>query len=43
MRILRTSSRIQDKDQNGQAYFLDDAGIQAKMAATQTQIDNNCN
>lgn len=43
MRILRTTSRIQDKDANGEPYFLDEAGIQAKMASTQQQIDNNCN
>lgn len=43
MRILRTTSRIQDKDADGEAYFLDEAGIQAKMSATQRQIDNNCN
>ncbi len=43
MRILRTTSRIQDKDADGEPYFLDEAGIQAKMAATQRQIDNNCN
>ncbi len=42
MRILRTTSRIQDKDADGEAYFLDEAGIQAKMAQTQQQIDNNC-
>ena len=42
MRILRTTSRIQDKDENGEAYFLDEAGIQAKIAQTQQQIDNNC-
>ena len=42
MRILRTTSRIQDKDANGEAYFLDEAAIQAKMTATQRQIDNNC-
>jgi flagellum-specific peptidoglycan hydrolase FlgJ len=43
MRILRSTSRIQDKDENGEPYFLDEAGIQAKMAQTQQQIDNNCN
>jgi flagellum-specific peptidoglycan hydrolase FlgJ len=43
MRILRTTSRIQDKDADGEAYFLDEAGIQAKMTATQRQIDDNCN
>ena len=43
MRILRTTSRIQDKDENGEPYFLDESGIQAKMAATQQQIENNCN
>lgn len=43
MRILSTTSRIQDKDANGEPYFLDEAGIQAKMAATQQQIDANCN
>lgn len=42
MRILRTTSRIQDKDANGEAYFLDEAAIQAKMTATQGQIDKNC-
>jgi flagellum-specific peptidoglycan hydrolase FlgJ len=43
MRILRSTSRIQDKDANGEPYFLDEAGIAAKMAATQQQIDSNCN
>lgn len=42
MRILKTTSRIQDKDANGEAYFLDEAGIQAKIAQTQQQIENNC-
>ncbi len=42
MRILRTTSRIQDKDADGEAYFLDEAGIKAKMAGTQRQIDDNC-
>lgn len=42
MRILKTTSRIQAKDDKGEAYFLDEAGIQAKMAETQKQIDNNC-
>ena len=42
MRILRTTSRIQDKDANGEPYFLDEAGIEAKIAETQRQIDNNC-
>ncbi len=43
MRILRSTSRIQDKDENGEPYFLDESAIQAKMADTQRQIDNNCN
>ena len=43
MRILSTTSRIQDKDANGEPYFLDESAIQAKMMATQAQIDNNCN
>jgi hypothetical protein len=43
MRILRTTSRIQDKDASGQSYFLDESAIQAKMADTQRQIDDNCN
>lgn len=42
MRILRTTSRIQDKDENGEAYFLDEAAIQAKITQTQSQIENNC-
>ena len=42
MRILRSTSRIQAKDENGEPYFLDEAGVQAKMAETQRQIDNNC-
>ena len=42
MRILKTTSRIQDKDENGEPYFLDEAGIQAKIAQTQQQIDDNC-
>ncbi len=43
LRILQTTSRIQDKGADGEAYFLDETGIQAKMAQTQRQIDNNCN
>ena len=43
LRILKTTSRIQDKDADGEAYFLDEAGIQAKMADTQRQVENNCN
>ena len=43
MRILRTTSRIQDKDANGEPYFLDESAIQAKMTTTQAQIDSNCN
>jgi len=43
MRILRTTSRIQDKDANGEPYFLDESAIQGKMSATQAQIDSNCN
>lgn len=42
MRILKSSSRVQDKDENGEAYFLDEAGIQAKIAQTQQQIEDNC-
>ncbi len=42
MRILKTTSRIQDKDANGEPFFLDESGIQAKIANTQRQIDNNC-
>lgn len=43
MRILKTTSRIQAKDENGEPYFLDEAGIQAKIAESQRQIDDNCN
>ena len=43
MRILRTTSRIRTKDTGGEAYFLDEAGIQAKIAESQQQIDDNCN
>lgn len=42
MRILRSTSRIQDKDAKGEPYFLDEAGIQAKIAETQKHIDENC-
>lgn len=42
MRILKTTSRIQAKDENGEPYFLDEAGIQAKIAKSQQQIDDNC-
>ena len=42
MRILRTTSRIQAKDENGEPYFLDDSAIQAKIAETERQIQNNC-
>lgn len=43
MRILRTNSRIQAKDAEGNAYFLDESAIKAKMDETQRQIDANCN
>jgi Domain of unknown function (DUF4124) len=43
MRILKTTSRIRANDTDGEAYFLDEAGIQAKIALTQQQIDENCN
>lgn len=43
MRILRSTSRIQDKGADGQPYFLDESGIAAKIAITQQQIDSNCN
>ena len=42
MRVLRTTSRIQSTDDEGEPYFLDEAGIQAKIAETQKHIDNNC-
>jgi flagellum-specific peptidoglycan hydrolase FlgJ len=42
LRILRTTSRIQDRNADGELYFLDESGIKAKMAATQEQIDSNC-
>ncbi len=42
LRILKSTSRIQAKDDKGEPYFLDDAGIQAKMTETQRQIANNC-
>lgn len=42
MRILKSSSRIQDKDADGEPYFLDETGIQAKIVDTQRQIENNC-
>jgi len=42
MRILRTTSRIRDTSADGEPVFLDPAGIQAKIADTQKQIDNNC-
>lgn len=43
MRILRNSARIQDKDPKGNPYFLDPQQIEAKISATQRQIDDNCN
>ena len=42
MRILKTSSRIQDKDASGELYFLDETKIQTKIVDTQRQIDSNC-
>ena len=42
MRILRNTSRIQAKDDEGQAYYLDEDGIQAKIAESQKHIDENC-
>ncbi len=42
LRILKTSPRVQDKNADGESYFLDESGIQGKIVATQRQIDNNC-
>lgn len=42
MRILKTNSRVQDKDADGNPYFLDEAAIEAKIEATQRQIEANC-
>lgn len=42
MRILKTSSRVQDKDADGNPYFLDETAIQSKIEATQRQIEANC-
>lgn len=42
MRILQNSSRIQDKDAEGNPYFLDDSAIKAKIDQTKSQIDQNC-
>ena len=42
LRILRTTSRIQDRGADGELYYLDESGIQAKMAKTQEQINDNC-
>jgi len=43
MRILKTTSRVQEKDTNGEPFILDETGIQAKIVETQGQIDSNCN
>ena len=43
MRILRTTSRIRDTSADGEPHFLDEAGIQAKIAETQRHVDENCN
>lgn len=42
MRILKTTSRIQAQDASGEPYFLDEAGVQAKIEQSQRQIDDNC-
>ena len=42
LRILQNSSRIQDKDAEGNPYFLDDAAIKAKLEQTKIQIEQNC-
>lgn len=42
LRILQNSSRIQDKDAEGNPYFLDDDAIKAKLEQTRTQIQQNC-
>jgi len=42
VRILKSSSRIQDKDEKGQPVYLDAAGISAKLAQAQRQIKDYC-
>ncbi len=41
-RVLENSSRIQDKDDQGNPYFLDPKEIQAKLAQTNKQIELYC-
>ena len=42
MRILKSTSRIQAQDDAGEQYYLDEAGIQARIAESQKHIDDNC-
>ena len=43
VRILKSSTRIQDKDERGQPVYLDTAGISAKLAQAEKQVEDYCN
>ena len=40
---LETAARVQDKDEGGNPYFLDDGQKQARIAETKQQVETYCN
>lgn len=43
LRILQNSARVQDKDQEGNPYFLDASQIEARTAKAKKQVEDFCN
>ena len=42
LRILRTAARVQDKNEEGNLYYLDDSAKEARIAKSKEQIEANC-
>ena len=42
VRILKDSPRVQDKDESGEAYFLDDAQRKSRLQQAEQQVKDYC-
>lgn len=42
VRLLKSSARIQDKTEDGQTVYLDDAGVAAKLKQAEKQVEDYC-
>ena len=42
VRILKSSARVQDKTEDGQTVYLDNAGVAAKLKQAEQQVKDYC-